>query len=286
MNPLFRKALLKADEVRMQLGLDMFEPVNIFDSCVNLGLTLRFVDINMEGMYLVQEDESHPTIVISSLRPLPRRCYTCAHELGHHVFKHGSKIDGLLDADEPSTSNDTEELLVDSFAGALLMPIAGIQAEFAKRNWKAQAATPIEFYTISSIFGTGYQTLIIHCRANRIISDAKATSLLKAKPAKLFKEIFRSDVDTAFFKIIDGKSEISLVDLEVSNYVVLPSNFVVEGNHLEKIEDTSIGSGYIATKSGIVRVCSNDNAVGCFIRIQNYRYTGLAENRHLENEID
>ncbi|MCU7549822.1 ImmA/IrrE family metallo-endopeptidase [Chitinophagaceae bacterium LB-8] len=286
MNQLYRKALLKADEIRMQLGLDIFEPVNIFDSCISLGVTVRFVDINMEGMYLVQEDETHPTIVLSSLRPLPRRCYTCGHELGHHVFKHGSKIDGLSHTEEPSTSNESEEFLVDSFAGALLMPIAGIQAEFAKRNWTAQNASPLEFYMISSIFGTGYQTLIVHCRTNKIINEAKASILLKSKPAKIFKDLFTCSADNSYFKIFDGKSEISVIDLEVSNYIIFPSNFIVEGDHLQKVQQTSIGTGYIAARPGIVRVTSNEGAVSSFVRIQNFRYVGLVENRHLENEID
>jgi Zn-dependent peptidase ImmA (M78 family) len=283
MNPLYKKALLKADEIRMQLQKDMFESINIFDSCKTLGLSVRFVEINMEGMYLVQEDQTQPTIVLSSLRPFPRRCYTCGHELGHHVFNHGSRIDGLSDSEEPSPSNDSDEFLVDSFAGALLMPVAGIQAEFAKRNWSPQTASPIDFYAICSIFGTGYQTLIVHCRSNKMITESRAVALLKVKPARIFKDLFTSSTENSHFKVFDGKSELSVIDLEVSNYIVLPSNFVVEGNHLQEFQLTPIGTGYVAKKPGIVRVASNDGFTNFFVRIQNCRYVGLAENRHLEN---
>jgi Zn-dependent peptidase ImmA (M78 family) len=55
-------------------------------------VAVRFNDINMEGMY---QRGAPPRIHVSARRPLPRRAYNCAHELGHHVFGHGSSIDEL-----------------------------------------------------------------------------------------------------------------------------------------------------------------------------------------------
>jgi Zn-dependent peptidase ImmA (M78 family) len=286
MSPLFRKAILKADEVRMNLGLGMYEPVNIFDACIKLGLTLRFVDINMEGMYVKQPGGKNPTILISNQRPLPRRCFTCAHELGHHSFNHGTKLDVLADQDNHSSSYDSDELLVDTFAGALLMPVAGIHAEFAKRNWAPPKASAIQFYTLSSYFGTGYQTLITHSRANKIITEEKARELLKYTPAKILESIFRSGSNKSHFKIVDAHSKLSIIDLEVSNYIILPSDIQFEGNHLEEFQQTNIGKAFIALKPGVIRAAAPDNSISYFIRIQNYGYIGLAENRHLESEID
>jgi Zn-dependent peptidase ImmA (M78 family) len=286
MTTLFRKALLKADEIRIQLGLNMFQPINIFDSCISLGISVRFVDINMEGMYIRQKNETHPTILISNQRPLPRRCFTCAHELGHHVFNHGIKLDVLLDEEFHSSSNESDELLVDSFAGALLMPIAGIQAEFAKRNWSPQKASAIQFYTICSVFGTGYKTLIVHCRVNKIINEQKASDLLKSTPAKILKSFNQPGTQSAYFKVIDKDSQLSIIDLEVANYIILPLSVRIEGDHLIKYVETPIGTGYLAVKPGIVRAASPDGSIGSFIRIQKSGYIGLVENRHLENEID
>lgn len=284
MKPLFRKALLKADEVRMQLQLDMFEPINIFDMCTKLGLPVRFVQLNsMEGMYFIKEDGTQPTIFLSTERPLPRRCYSCGHELGHHVFKHGCRVDGLLETEGSAPSNDFDEFLVDCFAGALLMPIAGIQAEFESRNWVPQKASPLEFYTISTIFGTGYETLIVHCRTNNLIDESKALALRKVKPAQMLRHLFSNEVELSYFKIFDGKSVLSAIDLEVSNYIVLPSSFIVEGDHLQKLQETSAGIGYMAKKAGIVRITTKDGNNNTFLRIQNYRYVGLAEYRHLED---
>jgi hypothetical protein len=57
---------------------------------VPLGVTVRFNNINMEGMY---QRGAPPRIHLSARRPLSRRTYNCAHELGHHVFGHGSSIE-------------------------------------------------------------------------------------------------------------------------------------------------------------------------------------------------
>lgn len=286
MNHLFREGLLKADEVRMGLGLSMYEPINIFDACMKLGLTVRFIDVNMEGMYVNQKHGANPTILISTLRPLSRRCYTCAHELGHHVFGHGTKLDALSDPDASKAVNDNEEFLVDCFAGSLLMPVAGIQAEFAKRRWNMINVSPLEYYIISSIFGTGYQSLVSHCKWNKLISESKASSLLKFTPIKILKSLLGHNTNTASFKIVDSFSQSPIIDIEVSSYILLPENMCIQGDHLQKYKDCSAGTAYLATKPGIIRVFQPDNGESSFIRIQNANYVGLAENRHLENEIN
>ena len=166
------------------------------------------------------------------------------------------------------------------------MPVLGIQAEFAKRNWIPQKASATQFYTICSVFGTGYQTLVVHCKANGIINEQKANALLKFTPAKIFKSLFQSSTHNSYFKIIDGHSHLSIIDLEISNYIILPASIQIEGNHLKKSQETSLGISYLAIKPGVTRAISSDGNFGFFIRIQNSGYIGLAEYRHLENVID
>ncbi len=273
------QAMRKAGEVRKILNLNMHEPINIFDSCSKLGLDVRFVDVNMEGMYVKQDDSSYSTILLSSLRPLPRRVYTCAHELGHHVFGHGTKVDEV-NSDGYSSDNE-EEKLVDMFAGTILMPVVAIKAEFIKRNWNPEEVGPIEFFTISSFFGTGYRTMIVHSRANKIISRTKAEQLLKITPQKLLKNIMGEEMETSHFKIFDKKYVPKIIDLEVNNYIVLPNTLNIESNHLEEFKDIPMGKVFRAKNAGISR--GQDDDISCFIRIQNERYVGLAEYRHLEN---
>jgi hypothetical protein len=286
MNTLLIQAIKKAGQIRTKLKLDMFQPVNIFDISADLGASVRFIDVSMEGMYVNQGDAVIPVILLSSLRPMPRRAFTCAHELGHHIFGHGSKIDGLTEEGGSTSIYDNDEYLVDAFAGAFLMPIAGVEAEFSKRNCEPKNASPIQFYIISSIFGTGYSTLITHCRANRLISDLKATSLLKQTPAKLLQQMIGTVAEKSHFKIIDNHAQLSVIDLEVGNYLFLPEHVNTESKHLRKIRKTDFGNLFVAEQPGITQAVSIENATGYFIRIQNAGYTGLAEYRHLENIIE
>lgn len=281
MNSIFLRAGKAADKVRISLNLDMFEPINIYDSCEKLGLTVRFVDINMEGMYMSSNKVNKSSILISNKRPLVRRSFTCAHELGHHYFKHGTRVDALEESNQYNETQKDEELSVNAFAGFLLMPIAGVLAEFAKRKWNPNKALPIQYYLISSHFGVGYHTLIYHCRANRVINFAKAKELLKYNPAKIFKTYFSKDIVTSHYKIFDKYYNSSMIEVEVLNYLIFPKTVSIEGNHTELILETKLGNIYKVLKVGIIKTTSLIDDKSISIRIQKKDYVGLSENRHL-----
>lgn len=286
MNALPIQAIKKASQIRTRLKLDIFEPINIFDACDALEVSVRFIGVSMEGMYVSVADASSPVILLSSLRPLPRRIFTCAHELGHHVFKHGSKVDGLTDHNAEAARYDAEEYLVDIFAGALLMPVAGVEREFRKRRWEPHNSNPAQFYIIASVFGTGYSTMIKHCKANKLINETKAAELLRQSPAKLLRGFVGSMHEISYFKIVDNHTILNTIDLEVGNYLFLPSEVNLEGDHLCKLKSTEIGDMFIAKRPGIGRAVSSANGSGSFIRVQNTGYIGLAENRHLEDNVE
>jgi Zn-dependent peptidase ImmA (M78 family) len=281
MNTIYTSAIRRASEIRLQLGLSLFQPINIYDVCEKLEVDVKFVDVDMEGLYVSLR--SAPTILLSRLRPFPRRVFTCGHELGHHVFNHGFKVDILSDDSADPVDKSNDEKLVDAFAAALLMPIAGIQAEFKKRKLDFASATTVDFFTISSLFGVGYETLIRHCKMNNLITTAKAEGSLKLSPAKIFKQEFGDVEDKSFFKIIDGKSTGMSIDLEVSNYIVLPDDFLVDNEFLEEIKDSRLGMLYKAKKSGISNVYSFTTESAYFVRIQPKNYIGLAAYRHFED---
>jgi len=280
-NPLIVEAAKKARQVRRTLGLDLYEPINIFDACIKLGLTVRFIDVNMEGMYIYQNDKN-ATILLSTQRPFSRRCFTCAHELGHHVFGHGTKVDALTDEKNGKGTYNREELLVDMFAGELLMPSLGIQAELIKRNWDIGKITPLQVCIICGVFGVGYRTLITHCKVNNLIDEQRANSLLKLTPAKILQDLLGTIEGKSHFKIIDEDYTYPLIDIEVLNYLIVPQNIKIKGNHLRKLCEIPMGVAYVAEQPGIIRISSDDNINSFFVRIQNFGYIGLAENRHLE----
>lgn len=281
MNQLYKQGLVKAEEVRMELNLDSFEPISIFDVCEKLNVSVRIYDNKMEGIYSINKNGTFPTIILSNQRPLPRRFFTCAHELGHHMFGHGSTFDEMMNFSNDPTKKHPNEILVDAFAGHLLMPVGGIETEFIKRNWSIENGSPIEFFTIASQFAVGYSTLISHCRYNYLISESKFTELSKIRPGKLLTSLLGKDVENSHFKIIDSAAQVSVIDLEVCNYIIFPLNMTIEGALLRRVSQTSVGEAYRAEQAGIIRVSSADENLNAFVRIQKERYSGLAEYRHL-----
>jgi hypothetical protein len=85
------QALEMAAQVRRSAGIGGLVPLCIYDlveSAFGDEIDLRFQPLkSLEGMYSRQHDGTG-IIIISSDRPSGRRRYTCAHELGHHLFKH------------------------------------------------------------------------------------------------------------------------------------------------------------------------------------------------------
>lgn len=147
------QAMHAAASTRARAKLDQASPICIYGLCETLGITVRFNNINMEGMY---QRAAVPRIHLSARRPLARRAYNCAHELGHHVFGHGSSIDELREDAKAEPWQDPKEFLADTFAGFTLMPIIGLRRAFSTRGLAPETATPAQIYSIACDFGVGY----------------------------------------------------------------------------------------------------------------------------------
>ena len=112
-------AFAAALKMRKNAGYRLDEAICVYDLAERLGIEVRFTDIpSMEGMLYCNPD---PVIILSSLRPMGRRSFTCAHELGHFNYGHGTVVDDLVGKSH-KTSFDSKEFIADCFAGALLMP--------------------------------------------------------------------------------------------------------------------------------------------------------------------
>src|SRR5436190_18037677 len=94
---LAQEALDKSVEVRQETGLPFGTPVNVFDLCElrKPKVRVRFADYSMEGCY---NRSARPLIEVLALRPLGRRVFNTAHELGHHALGHpGTRLDQQLE---------------------------------------------------------------------------------------------------------------------------------------------------------------------------------------------
>ena len=110
---LARDAMSRAYRVRRDAGYGFNVPLCVYDLAESMGVDVWFKAIpRMEGMYVKSPG---PTVVISSLRPPGRQAYTGGHELGHHVYGHGSRIDEITDGMRPEDVE--EEFLAECFGG-------------------------------------------------------------------------------------------------------------------------------------------------------------------------
>jgi Zn-dependent peptidase ImmA (M78 family) len=275
--------MLKSIDVRMEAGLDLMNPICIYGLCDSLKVKVRFVNINMEGAYVRGET---PRILVSALRPLPRRNFTCGHELGHHVFEHGSTVDKLVKDREKTKNFNPEEFLVDSFSGFLLMPTLGVRKAFASRGWKADLATPLQVFTIACNFGVGYETLIDHMAfALEMISPQKADTLRKVKLPAIRKIALGQESSDPLI-IADEKWALPTIDAEVGTYLLLPNTAEAANGNIIELEGSLQGRLFRAARPGIVRVHCPNTSWAVFVRISRYQFEGLSQYRHLEDVED
>src|SRR4051812_27240908 len=159
---LAQEALDKSLEVREEAGLKLGTPLNVFDVCEKLNpkVRVRFADYSMEGCY---QRSDRPLIEVSALRPLGRRTFNTAHELGHHALGHpGMRLDEQIGEGKADPASGPEEFAANAFAGLLLLPKLGVRRAFAARGWKIPAALPEQLFTVACHFGVGYLTLVNH----------------------------------------------------------------------------------------------------------------------------
>ena len=280
---LAQKAMLKSIEIRTQLGFSLNSPICIYDLCDKLKVKVRFVDINMEGMYIKGEE---PKILLSSLRPLSRRNFTCAHELGHHIFEHGSTVDELKEGVDESNTFSPDEFLVDTFAGFTFMPPLAVRKAFVSRGWNFASATPRQFFTIACSFGVGYETLIKHMTYTlKMVSHSQASLLLKSSPKAIRKDIL-GQTSTDPLIIADLQWSLPILDAEVGSNLLLPSMAESAKDTITIQEELPLGRLFRANRPGLVRVYCPDSNWAIFVRISRFQFTGLSQYRHFEDVED
>jgi Zn-dependent peptidase ImmA (M78 family) len=281
---LAQQAMLKSIDVRKQAELNLKSPICIYELCKKLGIQVRFVDINMEGMYI---KGIRAQILLSALRPFNRRKFTCAHELGHHVFGHSSTIDELTENSENSEKSELQEFLADSFAGFLLMPTLGVRNAFVSRGWKPIEATPLQIFTLACNFGVGYETFVNHITYTlKMISHSTRELLLKSTPKIIRQEVLGRETTKPLI-IADKHWSMPTIDAEVGSQLLLPSTAEATSDTISLEEELPThGRLFLANRPGIVRVYCRNSQWAVFVRVSRYQYVGLNQYRHLEEVED
>ncbi len=216
---LAQQAMEESISLRTDAGLDLRGPLDVYALSERLGITVQFVPISMEGLY---KRGSPPRILLSALRPPGRRVFTCAHELGHHVFGHAFTIDELLEETSGERPLPPNEFLVQTFAGFLLMPTLGARRAFADRGWSAADATPTQMYAVACSFGVGYTTLIHHLAYGlKMLTDSRARDLIRVPVARIRRELL-GHASLAPLVVADEHWTLPTLDAEVGTELLLP----------------------------------------------------------------
>src|SRR5262245_37184021 len=93
---LARSGAKRAFQFRISNGIAPSEPCDIYDIINQSGIDLQFCDIpSLEGVYL--DELKSRRICVTSHRPPGRQKFTAAHELGHHLFGHGTQVEQIVE---------------------------------------------------------------------------------------------------------------------------------------------------------------------------------------------
>lgn len=268
---------------RAAAGVGLTGPVCVYKLCDAHKVGIRFVDVNMEGMY---QRAAQPRIFLSSLRPVPRRAFNCAHELGHHVFGHGSTVDRLYEERSKEDRDQPNEVLVNAFAAFTLMPTLGVRDALSRRKLDARTATSRDLYAIACNFGVGYTTLVNHLAYG--IEDMprlRASEMLKSSPKSIRAAVLGQPTNDSLV-IADEHWTSGTLDMEVGSYLLAPRGMEVDEAFLVPIQFLGPLALFRATTPGIRRAHVPGSDWATFVRVSRKRYVGLAKYRHLEDLDD
>jgi Zn-dependent peptidase ImmA (M78 family) len=266
-----------ASDVRDQVGLDLVEPIDPYAVAEALGIRVRFLNVSMEGFY---QKSKPPRILLSALRPLARKAFTCAHEVGHHWFGHGSTIDELT-SDDRGDSDIPDEVLANAFAAFLLMPSIGVRRAFNSRGWKPATVNAMQVLTIASEFGVGYETLLTHLSIT--LNDMPRNvrmELSKWTPQRIRKRLL-GDSDAEGLVILDEYQQSTGVDIEAGYALAVPQGAAVSGDVLTSRQSITGFDVYDAVGRGRATIATSKWSAEA--RVGPLRFVGPANYRFLED---
>lgn len=273
------RAVREAERMRLFAKIPHTAPIDPIETAIKYGCQVRFMSLaSLDGMY---SPEPGPVIFLGSERPAGRRVYTCAHELAHHVFKHGMRLEELNAQKDSCTDKPPEEYLADLFAGHMLMSKPVVCHALKERGLKASTLLPEQVYRLANYFGVGYGTVVNHLAYSlQMITRPFAEALLKVQP-KQIKAQYGAGADSEVV-LVDYHWHHRTVDLEVGDTLILPKNTEVEAaNRLQVIGERDDGSIHRTTAAGYARAFCAENDWAVNIRISRKNYAGLAQYRFL-----
>ncbi len=277
---LAQDAAFRAEKIRAQCGVHFTAPLDVIAIAEICGCEIRFMPLgSLDGVY---SPKPRPVIVLGSERPAGRRAYNCAHELGHHVFKHGIRLEEL-NAQRYDKQKPAEEYLADMYAGFLLMSPGSVRRTLKDRGWQAETLTSQQAFRLASYFGVGYSAIVNHLKWSLgMMSEQYCENLLQVAPKQLKSEF--GTMPQAELLVVDLWWKHRAVDMEIGDTLVLPRGVVVEDCAQLESDGTIDGqSRFVAAAKGYSRAFHETKDWAINIRVAARAYEGLARYRFYED---
>lgn len=270
-----------AIEVRERAKVPRLDPLNIFDCAEKLKVEVRFiVGGTFEGMY----EKERRVIILPTDRPAGRRVFSCAHELGHWRFKHGSMLDDSTTME--SYNNSPEERMANMFAGYLLMFPPALEAARVAFGINYATCSPQDFYVLASWFGVSYSSMLGHLRwALSKISHARYEDLKRVTPRNI-RSLLVEGGESPHLIVHNSLMPRMPIDMEVGDFALLPAGVIITGTCCAALKSKSIHTLVHALSPGISLLRSTNSDWSAVARVMRRNYTGRAIFRHLESNED
>jgi len=275
---LARTALRASFEARRKAAALFEDPICIYDLAERLGLEVWFVaGASFGGMYVKDSDQ----LFIPSERHAGRKAFTCAHELAHWWFNHGTRID-KLDFDK-SDHEVPEECLANLFGGYILMPRHAVVDAFRRRQIQPQYCTPIQIYEVACQLGVGYETLLKHMRYSlNLITHSRLIDLQGSTPKDFRIQVLGNSENCHMVLAGSNWRKVS-IDLEVGDFAVLPKKAILNGTAAQIVGDCPLGVIAKGVRPGIAQAIMNSSSWAAMLRVSRKKFHGRSAYRHLED---
>lgn len=160
----------RANEIRKQLGLSAFEPIDIIKTLQeneDVSFVLKPFSSGISGMFL--RLEATEVIALNSSRTVGHQRFTAAHEYYHLCFDQGMTV-GMCFAGKSEQEN-AREREADRFAADLLMPTDGITASLLKRTRGEREITIDDVVHLEQKFGVSRMAMLVRLRQLNMFTE-------------------------------------------------------------------------------------------------------------------
>ena len=275
------RAVREAMRLRARLGIEPTSSVCPLDVATKLGIIVRLHALpSLEGMYSPNEK---PVVLLSTERPWGRMRHTCGHELGHHVFGHGTRVDEFVNGEQHGWEPD--EFIADRFATGLLMPKLAVAAAVRRRRWNVARLSPEQAFTLAQEFGVGYSNFVSHLERTLKVMNYQTAEWLRRSGRKLrWLRYAVAGFDVAHDVFVgDEHWGARPIDIETGDIVIVPANALFSGHCAQVVGEPTPHLCGIAAGEGRLMLRTRRSPIR--VRVSRRGFTGLARYRYMD-ELD